>query len=68
MDAAAGIGCGACVAACPNASAALCPKEIRLEAIARMNRDFLRASVMNREGFREDSEQTNQEPRTGGRR
>ena len=91
MDAAACIGCGACVAACPNASAALftaakithlgllpqgqpertsralrmvaqmnaegfgqctnigeceavCPKGIPLEAISRMNRDFLRAS------------------------
>jgi succinate dehydrogenase iron-sulfur subunit len=91
MDAAACIGCGACVAACPNASAALftgakiahlgllpqgqperslralsmvrqynaegfgsctnigeceavCPKEISLEAIARMNRDFIAAS------------------------
>ena len=90
MDAAACIGCGACVAACPNASAALftgakishlgllpqgqaersrralrmvaqynlelfgsctnigeceavCPKEIRLDVIARMNRDYLRA-------------------------
>lgn len=91
MDAAACIGCGACVAACPNASASLftgakvahlgllpqgqperdsralrmvarmnvenfgpctnigeceavCPKEIPLEVIGRMNRDFLRAS------------------------
>lgn len=91
MDAAACIGCGACVAACPNAAAALftgakishlgllpqgqperaaralrmverlteeqfgsctnigeceavCPKEIRLEVISRMNRDFLTAS------------------------
>src|SRR5271170_1822801 len=91
MDAAACIGCGACVAACPNVSAALftgakiahlgllpqgqperhqralsmvrqynaegfgsctnigeceavCPKEISLEAIARMNRDFISAS------------------------
>jgi succinate dehydrogenase / fumarate reductase iron-sulfur subunit len=91
MDAAACIGCGACVAACPNASASLftaakishlgllpqgqperdtralnmvaqmnrenfgqctnigeceavCPKGIRLEVIARMNRDFIRAS------------------------
>lgn len=98
MDAAACIACGACVAACPNASAALftgakithlgvlpqgqperydrarkmvaqanaelfgsctnigeceavCPKEIRLEMIARMNRDFIRASWMGREGF-----------------
>ena len=95
MDAAACIGCGACVAACPNASAALftaakithlgllpqgqperydrarkmiaqanaelfgsctnigeceavCPKEIRLEVIARMNRDFIRGNWMGR--------------------
>jgi len=95
MDAAACIGCGACVAACPNASAALfvgakishlsllpqgqperrqrvlkmlaqvkqemfgsctnigeceavCPKEIRLEVIARMNRDYLVASWTER--------------------
>jgi succinate dehydrogenase / fumarate reductase iron-sulfur subunit len=95
MDAAACIGCGACVAACPNASAmlftsakvshlgllpqgqaerdqrvlgmveamdaegfgtctnhgeceAVCPKEIRLEFIARMNRDYIRASLRNR--------------------
>jgi succinate dehydrogenase iron-sulfur subunit len=95
MDAAACIGCGACVAACPNASAmlftsakvshlgllpqgqperyarvsrmvaamdaagfgtctnhgeceAVCPKEIRLEFIARMNRDYIRASVASR--------------------
>ena len=95
MDAAACIGCGACVAACPNASAALftgakishlgllpqgqaersrralrmvaqyntelfgsctnigeceavCPKEIRLEVIARMNRDYLKAKWQDR--------------------
>ncbi|MCE5307195.1 MAG: succinate dehydrogenase/fumarate reductase iron-sulfur subunit [Acidobacteriales bacterium] len=95
MDAAACIGCGACVAACPNAAAALftaakvsqfallpqgqperydrvramvaqagaegfgsctnvgeceavCPKQIRLEFIARMNRDFLKAAVTHR--------------------
>ncbi len=95
MDAAACIGCGACVAACPNASAMLftaakvdhlgrlpqgqaerqrrvlamvramdaegfggctnfgeceaaCPKQVSLESIARMNRDFLRAEL----GFR----------------
>lgn len=95
MDAAACIGCGACVAACPNASAALftgakishlsllpqgqperskralamvrqynaegfgsctnigeceaaCPKEISLEVIARMNRDWLAASLGRR--------------------
>jgi succinate dehydrogenase / fumarate reductase iron-sulfur subunit len=91
MDAAACIGCGACVAMCPNASASLfmgaklshlgllpqgqpererralamvaqanaelfgsctnigeceavCPKDIRLEVIARMNRDFFQAT------------------------
>jgi len=91
MDAAACIGCGACVAACPNAAAALftgaklshlgllpqgqlerhrralqmvdtlvnetfgyctnvgaceaaCPKSIKLEVIARMNRDFIAAA------------------------
>jgi len=95
MDAAACIGCGACVAACPNASASLfvgakiahlnllpqgqperdrralamvaamteeafgyctnigaceavCPKSIKLEVIARMNRDFLCASWTER--------------------
>ena len=92
MDAAACIGCGACVAACPNGSASLftaakithlgllpqgqperkrralamvaqmdaegfgnctwhgecqeaCPKEISIDVIARMNRDFLRATT-----------------------
>jgi succinate dehydrogenase / fumarate reductase iron-sulfur subunit len=92
MDAAACIGCGACVAACPNASAMLfgaakathlallpqgqperyaraktiadamdaegfgnctnigecsgvCPKEIKLDVIAQLNRDLLRATV-----------------------
>ncbi len=96
MDAAACIGCGACVAACPNASAALftgakithlgvlpqgepererralsmvaqmnaaafgnctsigectgvCPKEIPLEVIARMNRDYLTGSFNRRD-------------------
>jgi succinate dehydrogenase / fumarate reductase, iron-sulfur subunit len=95
MDAAACIGCGACVAACPNAAAALftgakiahlallpqgkpererralamvaqmnqeifgsctnigeceavCPKSIRLEVIAMMNRDFIKASWSQR--------------------
>jgi len=95
MDAAACIGCGACVAACPNASAALftgakishlgllpqgqaersrralrmvaqyndelfgsctnigeceavCPKEIKMENIARMNRDYLKAALESR--------------------
>jgi succinate dehydrogenase / fumarate reductase iron-sulfur subunit len=96
MDAAACIGCGACVAACPNASAmlfvaakvshlgllpqgqpergprvlsmvrrmdaegfggctnvgeceAVCPKEIRLEFIGRLNRDYLRAALTRRQ-------------------
>ena len=96
MDAAACIGCGACVAACPNASAALftgakiahlgvlpqgqperdrralrmvaqmnaegfgsctnigecagvCPKEIQLEVIATMNRDYIRGSWKRRD-------------------
>jgi succinate dehydrogenase / fumarate reductase, iron-sulfur subunit len=96
MDAAACIQCGACVAACPNASAALftgakvthlgllpqgeperdhralkmveqltveefgsctnigeceavCPKGIRLEVIARMNRDYLKGAWLHRE-------------------
>jgi succinate dehydrogenase / fumarate reductase iron-sulfur subunit len=95
MDFAACIGCGACVAACKNASAALftsaklthlgllpqgqaerdhrvlamvdrmdregfgscsnegeceavCPKEISLQSIARMNRDYLRATLLKR--------------------
>jgi succinate dehydrogenase / fumarate reductase iron-sulfur subunit len=95
MDAAACIGCGACVAACPNASAALftgakishlgllpqgqaerdrralrmvaqfnqelfgsctnigeceavCPKEIKIEVIGRMNRDYLKAKWKDR--------------------
>jgi succinate dehydrogenase / fumarate reductase iron-sulfur subunit len=100
FDAAACIGCGACVAACPNASASLftaakishlgylpqgqperdrrardmvarmdaeafgnctnmgeceavCPKGIGLEFIARMNRDFLRASLKRPRASRE---------------
>src|ERR1700754_4620660 len=98
MDAAACIGCGACVAACPNASAALftgakiahlsilpqgaierdhralnmvaqmntegfggctnigectsaCPKEIPLEVIATMNRDYIRGSWKQRDNI-----------------
>jgi len=100
MDAAACIGCGACVAMCPNASASLfmaakishlgllpqgqperatravamvaqanhelfgsctniaeceavCPKEIKIEVIARMNRDFLKAKLTGRAGAEE---------------
>jgi succinate dehydrogenase / fumarate reductase iron-sulfur subunit len=95
MDAAACIGCGACVAACPNASAMLflsakvsqlgllpqgqperitrvkdmvaqldaekfgtctnfaecesvCPKSVKLEHIARMNRDFFKSALLHR--------------------
>jgi succinate dehydrogenase / fumarate reductase, iron-sulfur subunit len=101
MDAAACIGCGACVAMCPNASASLftsakiahlgllpqgqperetrvaamvaqanqelfgsctnigeceavCPKGIKLENIAFMNRDFLRANLAGRVGVEAD--------------
>ena len=101
MDAAACIGCGACVAMCPNASASLfvsakiahlgllpqgqperesrvtamvaqankeifgsctnigeceavCPKGIKLENIALMNRDFLRANLAGRVGVEAD--------------
>jgi succinate dehydrogenase / fumarate reductase iron-sulfur subunit len=101
MDAAACIGCGACVAMCPNASASLfvsakiahlgllpqgqperqsrvtamvaqanqevfgsctnigeceavCPKGIKLENIAFMNRDYLRASLAGRAGIEAD--------------
>lgn len=104
MDAASCIGCGACVAACPNASAALftgakvshlgllpqgqperteralnmvaqmtreqfgsctnigeceavCPKEIRIEVIGRMNNDYGRASWKSRkEPYQDPSE------------
>jgi succinate dehydrogenase / fumarate reductase iron-sulfur subunit len=96
MDAASCIGCGACVASCPNASASLftgakishlgllpqgqperlgraeamiaqmnqelfgsctnigeceavCPKGIKLEVIARMNRDFIKSSFVGRD-------------------
>jgi succinate dehydrogenase / fumarate reductase iron-sulfur subunit len=96
MDAAACIACGACVAACPNASASLftaaklthlgllpqgqperfrrtlsmvaqmeeeefggctlhgecqeaCPKEISIDTIVRMNRDYIRANITKRE-------------------
>jgi succinate dehydrogenase / fumarate reductase iron-sulfur subunit len=102
MDAAACIGCGACVASCPNASASLftgakishlglvpqgqperlsraeamvtrmneelfgsctnigeceavCPKGIKLEVIARMNRDFIKASFIARDEVSEAS-------------
>lgn len=113
MDAAACIGCGACVAACPNASAALftgakmthlgvlpqgqpereerarkmvlqvaqeqfghctnigeceavCPKEIKIEVIGRMNRDYMMANWKQREKFRDDEPIA--VPLAGGRR
>jgi succinate dehydrogenase / fumarate reductase iron-sulfur subunit len=115
MDAAACIGCGACVAMCPNASAALfmgaklshlgllpqgqperdrravqmvaqarqelfgsctnigeceavCPKEIKLEVIARMNHDFIKATWTGRGALREDAEQVSDKPLAGSRR
>jgi succinate dehydrogenase iron-sulfur subunit len=115
MDAAACIGCGACVAMCPNASASLfvaakithlsslpqgqperyrraltmvaqaarelfgsctnigeceavCPKEIRLEVISRMNRDFLHASWAGRKVFRDEEEEAAKKTAAGGRR
>ncbi|MBZ5584082.1 MAG: succinate dehydrogenase/fumarate reductase iron-sulfur subunit [Acidobacteriia bacterium] len=115
MDAAACIGCGACVAMCPNASASLfmgaklahlgllpqgqperygrvaamvaqakaerfgactnigeceavCPKEIKLEVIARMNRDFLKGSWTGRGALRDDAEEVSKKPLAGSRR
>lgn len=115
MDAAACIGCGACVAMCPNGSAALftgakithlgvlpqgqperasramamvaqanaegfgsctnigeceavCPKEIKIDVISRMNRDFLAANWSGRHGFREDIEEVVDESSPDGRR
>jgi succinate dehydrogenase / fumarate reductase iron-sulfur subunit len=115
MDAAACIGCGACVAQCPNASASLfmgakiahlgllpqgqperkkraiamvaqanqelfgsctnigeceavCPKEIKLEVIALMNRDFLKASWTGRDALRDDAAEVGKKPQAGSRR
>ena len=45
---------------------AVCPKEIRLEVISRMNRDYLRAAWKDRSALREDK--PIEEPRAGGRR
>ena len=47
---------------------AVCPKEIKLEVIARMNRDFLRAAWTGRDKFRADAEEVGQEPLAGVRR
>jgi succinate dehydrogenase / fumarate reductase, iron-sulfur subunit len=109
MDAAACIGCGACVAACPNAAAALfvgakishlghlpqgqverdrraiamvqqmniegfancsnigeceaaCPKEIKLEVIARTNRDYIKAAFVQRPESTSGSESVDRWP------
>jgi succinate dehydrogenase / fumarate reductase, iron-sulfur subunit len=114
MDAAACIGCGACVAQCPNASAALftgakishlgllpqgqperdrraiamvtqmtreafgnctnigeceavCPKQIKLEVIARMHRDYIAASWKRRQPQARLEDEPVEEPVTGGR-
>jgi len=48
MDSAACIGCGACVAACPNGAAHLFTKSISIDFIAMMNRDYRRAKIKNR--------------------
>ncbi len=115
MDAAACIGCGACVAMCPNASASLfigakishlgllpqgqperdgravamiaqakaerfgsctnigeceavCPKEIKMEVIARMNRDFLHATWRGAGALRDDAAEVSEKPLAGSRR
>jgi len=115
MDAAACIGCGACVAQCPNASAALftgakishlgllpqgqperhrraismviqmsreafgnctnigeceavCPKQIKLDAIARMHRDYLVAGVTEKQKQQARDDEPVEEPLAGGRR
>jgi len=115
MDAAACIGCGACVAMCPNASAALftaakithlgvlpqgqperyrrvqamvaqhnaerfgyctnigeceavCPKEIKIDVIARMNQDFIHGSWMDRSALRDDAGEVSDRPLAGSRR
>src|SRR5215831_13132144 len=115
MDAAACIGCGACVAMCPNASASLfmaakiahlgllpqgqperqtrvvamvaqakqelfgsctnigeceavCPKNIKMETIARMNRDFLKANWLGRGALRSDEADVGKKPLAGVRR
>jgi succinate dehydrogenase / fumarate reductase iron-sulfur subunit len=115
MDAAACIGCGACVAMCPNASASLfmgakiahlgllpqgkpereqravamvaqakqelfgsctnigeceavCPKNIKLEVIAMMNHEFLRANWFGRGALRSDEAEVGKKPLAGVRR
>ena len=115
MDAAACIGCGACVAMCPNASASLfmaakishlgllpqgqpersarvvamvaqanqelfgsctnigeceavCPKNIKLETIARMNHDYLKANWLGRSALRNDAKEVSDKPLAGTRR
>ena len=47
---------------------AVCPKEIKLEVIARMNRDFLKAKWSGRAPLRDDAEEVSQKPEAGSRR
>ncbi len=47
---------------------AVCPKDIKLEVIARMNRDFLRANWSAREPLRDDAAEVGKEPKAGVRR
>ncbi len=47
---------------------AVCPKEIKLEVIARMNGDFLKAHWSGREPLRDDAEEVGKEPKAGVRR
>ena len=45
---------------------AVCPKEIKLETIARMNRDFIRAAWTSRDGpFRDDAGEVGKKPLAG---
>jgi hypothetical protein len=46
----------------------VCPKEIKLEVIARMNRDFIAGSFGARGALREGEEEAAAAPRAGSRR
>ena len=47
---------------------AVCPKEIRLEVIALMNRDFLKANFTGRAALRDDAAEVSEKPLAGSRR
>jgi ferredoxin len=47
---------------------AVCPKEIRIEVIARMNRDFLHANWSGAGALRDDEEEVGKKPLAGSRR